>query len=214
MGFKRKGKKKKVAKKNSDSIKRNPFSSNKIISIKRTCTNPSGGNLPVTVASAPVFGAITFSLNDLPDVTDFTLLFDQFRIVKITVDFQPVFSMIPSNIAGTNPGYLHTIIDYTDGVTPGSVDQMREFPSFKSVIGVKRHKRSFIPRASMVTNATGTPIPGATSRKSQWYSCSSATELLVFYGLKWGVDRNNFSSGPVTIYVVECEFFMEFKNPK
>lgn len=100
----------------------------------------------------PSLGIFIFTLNDLPSVTDFSKLFQMYKITKIDITFKPEYTELTdaalvSNAVNVN---LNTAIQQTDSSIPGSVDDVLQFQSCKSTGITKQHHRSFTP--VMLTN--------------------------------------------------------------
>ncbi len=62
---------------------------------------------PVSITTQ--FGVITYTAANIPDVASYALVFDQFRIAQVSLDFYAVTG---------NTDNLATAIDYTDSVVP------------------------------------------------------------------------------------------------
>lgn len=77
--------------------------------------------------SGNVAYAATFSLNQLPNVSDITNLFDNYKILKVTVKMYP----LNPNVSSSNIYRLMTAVDYNDANTPTAVS-IREHGNMRS----------------------------------------------------------------------------------
>lgn len=77
-------------------------------------------------AANPYFGAATFGLNALPSYTEFTALFDQYRITFIKLYWQ--LNVAPEAQASNTAFYprLYSFNDFTDVTVPTTLDEFRE----------------------------------------------------------------------------------------
>lgn len=87
-----------------------------------------------------------FSLNDLPSYTEFTSLFDLYKIELIEIEWTPEYTELTDASLASNAVnvYFNTAIDPV-GNTPASVDDVLQYRSLHSTMITKRHKRTFVP---------------------------------------------------------------------
>lgn len=113
------------------------------------------GNITASVSAlgvpTPVATAYSFALSQLPNVSDFTSLFDQYKLTGVKVTLTPALSEgIASPLAGTaSPlGFsrVHSVIDYDDNTAPTSEDQLLEYGSHKSTAPFQTHSRYIKPK--------------------------------------------------------------------
>lgn len=74
----------------------------------------------------PAYGVLTYGLNALPNYTEFTSLFDQYRITFVKHIWQ--LNLAPEAQAAGSAQYprLYTFNDFTDTTTPTTLDEFRE----------------------------------------------------------------------------------------
>lgn len=148
---------------------------------KRTFTL---GQIGANVAN--VFGGYTFNINQLPNATEFTNLFDMYRINKIVVRFVP--SQNSSDVAPAGSSFIpnfHTVLDYNDATAPASLNEMYQYQNWRMSRGTGIHRRVFTPASIDYVNATAGANAGNPTWK-QWISTSSPT--IEHYALKYGVE--------------------------
>lgn len=178
----------------------------------------SGGVSPIQFGAC----ALKFSLSDVVNSTEFTLLFDSYRIVKVGVKIVPFFTQSSTGAAVSATSaqtsvLIHSIIDYDDSTTPTATDagvsEMRQFSSYKMKnisTGKGSFYRTFRPLTAVPVFASGVFSSYATGNKNMWLDCNSPdTE---HYGLKIIMEAND--SGANTVLYFKCEYtiYMEFKD--
>jgi len=99
----------------------------------------------------PIATAYNFNLNQLPGVSEFTALFDQYKITGAKLQFTPALSegiLNPTTPSAATLGYsrFHSVIDYDDSTTPTSEDQLLEYGSVKSTAPFRTHTRFIKPK--------------------------------------------------------------------
>lgn len=131
--------------------------------------------------ATPIANAHQFSLSQLPGVSEFSNLFDQYKITGARIQYTPAASegiIQPGVNASAALGYsrVHSVIDYDDASAPSSEDQLLEYGSHKSTAPFATHSRyikpkvlheiyrsavatSYAPRASTYLDMTNTDIP-------------------------------------------------------
>lgn len=84
------------------------------------------------------------SLSNLPNVTDFTNLFDSYMIRKIKINFIPDLNM--ANAGTINPRInLYSVIDRNDASSLASVSEANEYSNCKRTTSTTNHVRYFRP---------------------------------------------------------------------
>jgi len=122
------------------------------------------------------FGVFNFSLNDLPNYTEFTTLFDLYKIERIEIEWTPEYTELTdaSVLSSAVNVYFNSAIDPA-GNTPASVDDVLQYRSLHSTAITKMHKRDFVP-AYLMDGIIPT---------SAYISCASPSSNL--YGLVYGI---------------------------
>lgn len=122
------------------------------------------------------FGVFNFSLNDIPNYTEFTTLFDLYKIEAVEIEWIPEYTELTDAALVSNAVnvYFNSAIDPA-GNTPASVDDVLQYRTLHSTSITKQHKRRFVP-AYLADGIL--PV-------SSYISCASpATNM---YGLVYGV---------------------------
>lgn len=159
------------------------------------------------VCSAPtnVFAGAGYTLNDLPDVTDFTALYDMYKINKITVKWLPRGNS--SDVAAQGQiSRMFTVLDRDDDATPSSIDQLTQYESLKVTPTTAVHTRSFKPSLRVeVANGLGGTANNIVGPK--WLNLANTN--VKHYGVKLGVQAP--PSGTIR-YDAMVTFHLAMKN--
>lgn len=154
----------------------------------------------------PTFGSINFSLNDLPNYTEFTSLYDMYKINAVTVTFIPQMTENVSAVTLNNP-YANTrfysCIDYNDNSPPTTIDEVRQYQNCKVTSILRMHKR-YIYKPK-VLDAGGYTF-------SPWISTAFPSNN--YYGLKYAVESTQATGALTFEFKIEAKFYMSFKIVK
>lgn len=151
-----------------------------------------------TTAPADTTGSFSFRLSDLPDYTEFTNLFDEYKFSRVEVSFVPTS---PTNYSGP----LYTVIDYDDAVV-ATIAQLSEYQTLQISGSGAMTKRTLVPKIAVAaySGAFTSYAPQAS-----WVDCSSPGVL--WYGLKYGIV--GLSGQPSTPqYVVSFRVTIQCRN--
>lgn len=151
--------------------------------------------------------AFNFSLNDLPSYTDFTNLYDCYKINAIRMTFLPQQTESVSLGSINNPNAsarFFSVLDYNDSSALASVDAAREYQSCQFTPILQKHERYFKPKI-MDSASVYNPV-------SPWISTTSPSTN--YFGLKVAVEPMDSSTTTTMEYTVECVYYMSFKNVK
>lgn len=150
---------------------------------------PNGGffaNYSVTAGTA---GA--FRLNQLPNYSEFTALFDQYKIngVKLTwmlsANTVNMPNVSPGNTTASLP-ILYTAIDRDDGTPYATFDEMNQNDTCKLRRMDRVVTRYVKPYVAVPVYSAGAFNGYAAPTKNPWIDAASpATE---YYGIKWAID--------------------------
>jgi len=149
-------------------------------------------------------------LGNVPDVSEFTSLFDLFTIDRVVVTFTCSRAAISAGNSGIFPTLL-VALDYNDSTAPTTANDVLSYDGCQVVQfseSKRSHTMSFKPRAQM-NAASGT----AAFSGPVWCSTGTATAE-PWYGYKfWLTDYNSTSTaGSVVTQYVRLE--MRFRTPK
>lgn len=150
------------------------------------------------------FGGVYFRLVDVPNSSEFTSLFDQYRIDKVTIKFMPRAN---SSEVGTNQGMvkLFTAIDRDDITSPTSIAELLQNETCKVTPSTRIVSRTFKPMFAqeVYQSATSTGYGARTG----WLDCSNTS--IQHYGIKWGLQQ--LPAGAQT-FDLHVKYHLSFKN--
>lgn len=153
-----------------------------------------------------VAGGLTFNLGQLPNSTEFTSLYDMYRINKIAIKFVPAYN---SSSVGTTAEYapnFHSVIDATDATAPTTTSELFQYGNHRMTRGTQVHTRVFTPASLDFVNATAGSTAGNPTWK-QWLSTSAST--VEHYALKYAVEQgftnNAITWSPYATFYFSCK---------
>lgn len=164
-------------------------------------------NAPAGVA--PSFGAYTINLNQLPNTTEFSNLFDSYRINKAVFKFIPNHNSSEYGTTVPPIGNFFTVIDYNDATAPAALADMMEYSTCKIRQGSRIITRVFTP-ASLDVVSAGAGTASVNPKWKQWLSCTSLD--VNHYGLKWALDWNGTATS--VTYKVYMTLYFSCKSVK
>lgn len=154
-----------------------------------------------TTADTPF--AKRFAISDLPNITDFTNLYDQYCVKGIKFSMIPRTSEADTSQALPNIG---TVLDFDDNNVPTGWDQITQYESFKMTRGNKVHNRYFKPAVSPVV-WSGTALANAYMvKKNQWIDVTYVDTP--HYGIKGVIGQTLVAQ----TYDVKIDMYLAFKN--
>lgn len=160
---------------------------------------------------------LSFSLDMLPNYSEFTSLYDQYRINAVVVKIK-FMQQTPSQteqvaVPDVVQPVLHWIVDSTDAAPPTTLDQIRQYGNYRykamtanSPINIK-----IFPKFARANYRTAVTTGYSPARG--WVETASPN--VPHYGLKMLVD-GGWAAGTgehnVGAMMVECKFYMSFKQ--
>lgn len=188
----------------------------RIVNLGTYTASITSGATPTIV---PVKKAFSFQLNDLPNISEYASLFDQFKITGIKFRVVPRTSMttqgvVTGTVSTVGYGQVVTAIDFDDAVNPSSKDELLEFGSAKYTASSKIHQRYFSPK---VLNAVWVNVvsTGYAPAKAPWIDLQNTN--LPHYGIKLWIDAPENSGGGSNSsisYDVYATYYFMCKNTR
>lgn len=194
-------------KKRKVAVPRSVSGRNMIFPIKRTMQK---GAIQSDTTSQQRMGSMAFYLSDLPVSTDFTNLFDQYRIVSVDIHMVP---RVNSNLA-SNPSALsvfHYATDSTDATAVNSLADILQYSGCKRVNcnAVKDFHIKIKPQASDVFY-NGSVVSGYGSAPGNtWINTGGTSANVAHYGLKYVWECNSGTTAYIESYIT---YALEFKQ--
>lgn len=197
-------------------VKRSKYSTTKRYSVKSGIVHRFTRTVLsiLTVASSPAAAGMTFKLSDLPNYSEYTALYDQFRIDKVIVTFEPVYTdwSGSKSTADTQNFYLpsiYTCLDYDDANSPLAVDDILQYSTEKHGRFIGIHKRILTP-SILVQNYETDVSTAYTPAFRRWVSSTDPTTR--HFGLKYWIDTPG--STMVVTFRLFVKYFLSMKGFK
>lgn len=152
----------------------------------------------------PYLSAASFSLSQIPNVGEFTALFDMYKITFVQLRFH--LNIDPSAQPAATSVYpkLYYATDYDDSTAPSSLDDLRQHARMKVRVLTPNRPVIVNIRPAIASTVYQTAVSSTYSPKwRQWVDCQNSSTP--HYGLKWGID--NLTN---TAYNVQIEGRMWF----
>jgi len=131
----------------------------------------------------PTLVGTAYMLSQLPSYTDFTKLFDMYRITKIEASFYPEYTELTDAAPVSNAVNVlfNSAVDISDNSAPLTVNALLEYQQLKTTGITKVHVNTWVPAIKM-----GGLVPCMC-----WLPTSAPSEL--HYGLKIAVPPTGVS---------------------
>ena len=148
-----------------------------------------------------------FRLNNVPGYTEFTNMYDQYKICGVYMKFYPSQTQNATAASLDNSAAnarFFSAIDYTDAVAPASTDVIREFENCEVTSILDVHEK--YKKNPKFINSTGQVV-------SDFVETTNAS--LNWYGLRTAQDATSATGSATALtYSVECVYYLCFKNIK
>lgn len=153
---------------------------------------------------------ISFSLSSLPDVSEFTTLFDNYRVDKLVVRIIPQFTNATggTSILDAYPGSLLTAIDFDGGTLTLTEDQFYSYDTCQITSPFATKIITIKPRAELaVIDSTAAVVAAASSSRNQWFDFSNVN--IQHHGVRVGVQPNTtLATGAGQIWFIYVDAFL------
>jgi len=160
-----------------------------------------------------------FTLDDLPNVTEFSTLFDQYRIlmVKFTIKMinVPEAYYIPNATGITSANIYPTIWISTDhdDTAVATVAQLKEYARVKHKVLSPNREVSIMCRPSVLIQAYRTAVStGYATSFKQWLDMAQTNTR--YYGVKMAIDFEGFAPPVGTAYQfsINAKYYFQCKG--
>lgn len=150
-----------------------------------------------------------FSLSSIPNSSEFTALFDMYRIDRVELEYQLI-----SEIIGSAYPRIAFTPDYNDSTPPTTESQILEYGSSEMFLFSQYKpvfRRTLKPRAQLGTYQ-GAFTAYSMAPPGTWISCDYPGVL--YYGAKDFISSYNSTTFPNTIIQLYVRVHLSFKNSK
>jgi len=176
-------------------------------------TGVTSGNITQTGATAE-FGAIAFSLQDLPQVASFTALFDQYKIEKVHLRIRPyneAIAVLANAAANLAVPSIYVVVDRDDNNVAGTLNALTEYDNMVKIDGSGCLDVILEPSITPAVFASGAFSGYAVSNdQDTWLDV--ANTAIPYYGVKFGVTALDAAATYTWQWFVEAWYVVSFKN--
>ncbi|AWW06056.1 MAG: capsid protein [Cressdnaviricota sp.] len=153
----------------------------------------------------PTLVAINFNLNNLPSSTEFTSLYDSYKINAVKIQFIPQMTENVSLSTVNNPANARffSVIDYNDSTAPTSINELREYQNCKMTTLLRTHTR-YIYKPKILDTSSYTISP--------WIATSSPSSI--YRGIKVALEPMLSTITTSLAFRIEAKYYLSFKMVK
>jgi len=160
-------------------------------------------------AGSDTLGSFSFTLGAIQGNSEWTNLFDQYKICLVRVVLRPLFNFAQIVALSTDVfPPLCSVIDYDDATAISNV-LLSQYQSYKQTRFDKDHVRSIKPRVAMAAYGSGV-FASFANQGDQWIDCASTA--VVHYGLKYCIQAGHIGQTALQAWSVETEYFLKFRQ--
>lgn len=149
------------------------------------------------------------SLNQVPTVSDFTGLYDQFKILAMKVTLIPRGNSSDITPVGTSAAQsvgVFSVIDYDDNTNLTSISQACQYGNMKMTRSHQVHSRYFKPRITM--NATASAGTQQAVNTRGWLDIATGGDVN-HYGVKFALQ---IAPNSVQTFDLKVDYYLAFKS--
>lgn len=157
-----------------------------------------------TSAAEGLYG-FNFQAGDLSEISSFTSIYDQYRIIRVELDLRAVTQ--PGVTATTAPAYafLFIVNDFDDSVALASASLALNYKNVCILSPGQHHKRSIVPHVNTAVGSSSILASG--SVPCPWLDC--ADTAVPHYGTKIAVTQS--SSTNLTSWFLWAKYTIQFR---
>ena len=143
-------------------------------------------NFPVAAGQSFSSKGYYFKFSDIPSMSEFTNLFDSFRILAVKITFYPPYNIawLPAS-ANAPIGEFYSIIDYNDAVSPSSTSDMNQYQTLHRTWANRPHRRYLKPKLLQTGLVNGdTTFSALTTVNGKPWLDMYSSQTARYYGVK------------------------------
>lgn len=168
----------------------------KVHSFTRTAVLATPNMTATTTATG---GNISFSLSQVPNYTEWTNLFDSYKIKAVSIKIIPELLTGTLNSGAINAGSLWTAIDRNDLTNPASLNELLQYDTLR-----RKRITGITTRYLKVNNFSS---EDNVQEWNKWQSTANAN--ITYYGLKYWQEALGAGTLPTKLIV---KYYLQFKN--
>lgn len=154
------------------------------------------------------FGASSFELQNVPNASEFTSLYDQYKINGIKWQLLPRGNSADVGTSTTqgNQGRIFSVLDYDDSNAPASFNDMTQYQNVKMTPNTVTHTRYLKPKFLMDV-LSGSVGVTANAPRNGWIDCTNSD--VKHRGVKIGIQA---PTNATYTYDLMVTYYLAFKN--
>jgi len=147
----------------------------------------------------------SFSLENLPNYTEFTALFDMYRIDAVKLQLIPKINIADGNT--NNRFMIYSVLDYNDIASLSNVDAALQYQNLRKTTSTRTHTRFIKPKVAITqTDVSATSF--VSSYKAPWIKTSNAD---VAHGFIKFISEENPNTNAIEFDEI-ITMYVSFKN--
>jgi len=197
---------------------RGPTGPGRVYNFKRTFSinvpvvNPLSGS--ITGSNGTVNSAIGLVLSDLPSYTDFTNLYDEYRILAIKTRWTPNYTAYSSGASNQAlyPPTLCTVLDRNDASPSFSRPMMMQYQTFRERQSSRVNKIYCKTYCQTEIYKTGVTSAWGAARGKQWVNTTNVD--VPYYAYKWALYWPVAGTGSETVgnLTMDTTVYLQCRN--
>lgn len=160
--------------------------------------------------------AMSFALSAVPNYTEFTNLYDNYKITGVAVELRPTYTGSDLNtLAYANNVAIpdvRSVVDYDDPNPITTENELLQHQNIKWTRGHRVHRRYFRPKPVKPIYKDAVSFGYAPSRIPEWYDTAYPT--IPHYALKIWIDSLTGTSTTNIVYRVYTTYYLRFRGVK
>lgn len=159
------------------------------------------------------FAGWAFSIAPIPSVSEYTNLWDQYKINCVVVKFRWSNQARELGDIQHPVPVFHYAIDYNDDATPTTPNELTQYQNYRSfqLANAKEYKIKLYPKSQSMTYKSA--VTTGYSPKKQWINTSDPT--VPHYGLKFAIDGSQaggIGENALGVLEFQTKYYLSFKN--
>lgn len=153
----------------------------------RFVRNFDSGTISGNALYAPYLSGASFSLSQVPNASEFTSLFDMYKLTYVILKFY--LTIDPSAQTATTATFprIWLAADYDDATAPSTLDDLRQHARVRDTVLTPNRPVIFKVRPAIASTIYQTGVSSTYGpRWNAWIDCQNSSTP--WYGLKWGLD--------------------------
>lgn len=168
----------------------------------------------ITLSTAGITSqGFSFQLDEVPNYTEFTALYDQYKLSAVSISFIPMQTYTLNNTTAVANNFnvrYATVVDYDSSGAFGTFNDAREFTTVKITTITQQQTRYIKPRIKSANENDSSTIVASGNIRS-WLNTSIGN--IPHYGLRYVFEQFP-NAGFVGQMKVEAVYYFAFRNVK